>query len=208
MCYIRKRKKNVKKRVIIALICIILAIILVINYINRKLDVITRDVVIEQIRNNITAVISDIIKGYDLDKEYIKTTYENGSVKSITTNTGALNALKATALSDISAAIGEIDEYKIEISYANIFDDEVIFGKMHFTVTASVLPVYSVTAEIKTAFEDAGINQTHYSVILSINVDVNAVLLISTVNVVSNYDMCIAETIIVGDVPEIYLYGE
>ena len=208
MCYIRKRKKSAKKRVLIALICVILAIIFIITFMNRKLDVIARDVVSEQIKNDITTTVAKIINGYDLSKEYIKTTYENGSVKSITTNTGELNKLKATAMSDISAAIEEKNEYRIDISYANIFDDEVIFGNMYFTMSAGVLPVYSVSADIRTVFEDAGINQTHYSLMLSINVDVNAVLLISTVNIVSEYEVCIAETVIVGDVPGVYLYGE
>jgi len=208
MYYIRKRKKSAKKKVLIALICVILAIIFIITFINRKLDVIARDVVSEQIKNEITSTVANIISGYDLSREYIKTTYENGSVKSITTNTGELNKLKATAMSDISAAIGEKSEYRIDVSYANIFDDEVIFGNMYFKMSASVLPVYSVSADIRTVFENAGINQTHFSLILSINVDVNAVLLISTVNIVSEYEVCIADTVIVGDVPGVYLYGE
>ena len=208
MCYIRKRKKSVKKRLIIAFICVFAAAALLVTYINRKLDAIVSDVAEEQIRSEIASTLSKIVKGYDLDKEYIKISYENGGVKSITTNTGALNALKAAALYDVTEAIKNTEEYRIDVSFANIFDDEVIFGNSSFTVSAGILPVYGVDAEIKTKFEDAGINQTHYSVILSINVDVNAIMLISTVNVRSNYELCVAEAIIVGDVPEIYLYGE
>ena len=72
---------------------------------------------------------------------------------------------------------------------------------------AGVLPVSSVSGEIRTELGSAGINQTHYSVILSINVDINAVMLISTLEIKTTYEICIADTVIVGKVPEIYLSG-
>ena len=146
MCYIRKRKKSVKKRLLIAVICVFAAAALLLTYINRKLDAIVSDIAEEQIRSEIASTVSKIVKGYDLDKEYITVSYENGSVKSITTNTGALNALKATALCDVTEAIKNTDEYRIDVSFANIFDDEVIFGNSSFTVSAGILPVYGVDA--------------------------------------------------------------
>jgi len=208
MCYVRKRKKSIKKRILVAVFALIFAALGVIIFINRKLDAIVKDVASEQIRASISRTLSDIFKNYAFDGEYIKAQYEGGAVKSVTTNTTLLNALSSRALSDVSAAIEETPEYEVKISLSNIFDDEVILGSVPISVRATVLPTYSANADIRSELSSAGINQSHYKLYLSINVNVTAVLLISTVDVHTEYEICICDMLIVGDVPQFYVSGE
>lgn len=208
LCYVRKKQKNVKKRILIIAVSVILAIFIIIVFINRKLDPIVRDIAGEQIKNNISSIVSNTVKEHTFDGEYIKVTYSDGKIASVGTDAAILNKLQSELISEISGKISDMSEYKVAVSFSNIFDDEVIFGKTALSIDATVLPVYSVTGNIRTEFSDAGINQTRYSVILSINVDVSAVILISTIDVKSAYEICIAEMVIVGDVPSVYFYGE
>lgn len=208
MCYVRKRKTNKKRRFIAAILAVITIFSIVAIYINKKLDAIVGDIAREQIKNNISKTISDIVSNYEFEKEYINVTYKNDAVSSVGTNAKELNMLKNKAISEVSKAVSEIKEYDIKVSLSNILDDALIFGNVSFSVKAKVIPVYSVECEVRSKLADAGINQTHYSVYLLINVNVSAVLPISTVEVGSVYEICVADMIIVGNVPQICLYGE
>lgn len=208
MCYVRQHNKSAKKKVFFALLCVILVIAAALIAVNRKLDPIVCDIAREQIKNNISRLVSNTVKEKTLGGEYINVSYSGGAVSSISADTAALNALEAELVSEISEKISNIEEYDVYVSFSNLFDDEIIFGNTNFKLKAGVQPIYSVSSDIKTELSDAGINQTHYSIILSINVNVNAVLLISTIEIEEEYKICIADTVIVGKVPEIYLYGE
>jgi len=208
MCYLRIRKKSAKKKIVFALLLCLLIIAVSIVFINRKLDPIVSDIAREQIKNSVSRLVSETVKERATGGEYINVSYLGGAVASVTTDTAALNALEADIISEISEKLSRVESYDVYVSFSNLFDDEIIFGGSSFAVKANVLPVSSVSGKIRTELSDAGINQTHYSVILSINVDINAVLLISTVEINTTYEICIADTVIVGKVPEIYLYGE
>lgn len=205
MCYVRSRKKNIKRRVLICALSVVLLIFISLRIINLKLDPLVCDVAEEQIKNNIASLISSTINEYTFENEFIDVKYENGKISSITTNTAMLNNFKAMIVSKISEVLAGVEEYKIEVSYANLFDEEILFGNATaLTVSAGVLPIYSVAGDIRSELNSAGINQTHYSVFLSINVDVNAVLLISTVEISTEYEICLADAVIVGEVPEFF----
>ena len=207
MCYVRVRKKSAKKKVIFALLFVFLAVAAALFAINRKLDPIVCDIAEEQIKNSVSRLVADTVKTRTVGGEYIKIAYADGAISSITTDTAALNALEGDVISEISEKLSGVESYDIYVSFSNLFDDEILFGSTPFAVKANVLPVSSVSGDIKTKLESAGINQTHYSVILSINVDINAVMLISTLEIKTTYEICIADTVIVGKVPEIYLSG-
>lgn len=207
MCYVRIRKKSAKRKIVFALLSCLLIIAVSIVAINRKLDPIVCDIAKEQIKNSVSRLVSETVKTRAVGGEYINVAYSGGAVSSITTDTAALNSLKADIISDISEKLSGVESYDVYVSFSNLFDDEILFGNTEFAVKANVLPVSSVSGDIKTELESAGINQTQYSVILSINVDINAVLLISTVKINTTYEICIADTVIVGKVPEIYLSG-
>lgn len=207
MCYVRVRKKSAKRKIIFALISIFLIAALSIIAINRKLDPIVCDIAEEQIKNKMSSLVSNVVKSRALGGEYINVTYNDGVVASVTTDASALNLLTADVIYDISEKLSQIESYDINVSFSNLFDDEIIFGNSSLTVKASVLPVQSVSAETVTRLDSAGINQTHYSVYILINIDINAVLLISTLRIKTTYEICVADTVIVGKVPEVYLGG-
>lgn len=208
LCYFRKRKKNTARRVILISFFVLLAVIVILLWVNKKLDPLVCDIAEEQIKNYIADVVSSSVENHISDREYVKVTYDNG-VRAAYTDQAALNLMKAKVISDVSKTLSKSEEYLVDVSLSNLFDDEVIFGRFpSWHIPASILPIYSVNGSIRTELASAGINQSHYSIMLSINVDVNALLLISTIEISTSYDICIADIVIVGDVPEIYLSGE
>ncbi|MBQ0126167.1 MAG: hypothetical protein KBS59_07605 [Clostridiales bacterium] len=177
--------------------------------INKKLDPLVCDIAEEQIKNSVSQTISKTLKDYDFSGDYVSIERDGKDIKSIGANTALLNLVQADIVSRISSELDGTDEYKVYVSYSNLFDDEVILGKFDgLYIPAGVLPVRSVRGEIKTEFQSAGINQTRYRISLVLHVDINAVLLISTVEISMDYEIAICDTVIIGNVPEVYLYGE
>ena len=75
-------------------------------------------------------------------------------------------------------------------------------------IPASVEPSGSTETTVKSSLASAGINQSLHKITLSVRVSVTAMLLISTVDVDTETDVCIAETVIIGDVPKVFLGGK
>ena len=72
-------------------------------------------------------------------------------------------------------------------------------------VQVRIVPVSAVSAAFSTEFESAGINQTRHKIYLSLHTVVRLVIPSSARQVTLNGQMLIAESIIVGDVPQSFV---
>lgn len=63
-----------------------------------------------------------------------------------------------------------------------------------------------MTTRFRNNFEQAGINQTLHQVMLDVSVTVYLLIPGETLSTQVDSEICVAETVIVGQVPETYLY--
>ena len=68
-----------------------------------------------------------------------------------------------------------------------------------------VLTVASTDAAFRNEFTSAGINQTHYRVMLDVTVSARLLLPGGVVETEVTAPVCVAETVVVGQVPDAYL---
>ena len=73
-------------------------------------------------------------------------------------------------------------------------------------VHIKVLSVGSPTAEFENRFTDAGINQTKHQILLNVDVNVQMLMPGYTRTITVSSTLSVAETVIVGSVPETYTY--
>ena len=74
-------------------------------------------------------------------------------------------------------------------------------------VKLNLVPIGVVSGKFESVFSSVGINMTKHSLFLYIDVHVNIVLPIKSYDIYSTNQVLLAESIIVGKVPEIYLNG-
>lgn len=79
------------------------------------------------------------------------------------------------------------------------------FSAMGPRIQVRILPVSAVTANFSTEFESAGINQSRHKIYLSLQTTVKLVIPTGARQVVLSTQVLIAESIIVGDVPQSYV---
>ena len=156
----------------------------------------------------INEAISEAMTGYE--EKLVSIRYgTDGKILSIETDSTKINLLRALVTEKINEKIKAYGEYGVTISLSNILDDEIILGRFpSMRIPASVEPSGSAETTVKSSLSSAGINQSLHKITLSVRVSVTAMLLISTINVDTETDVCIAETVIIGDVPKVFLGGK
>lgn len=128
---------------------------------------------------------------------------ENGEVVSIETDMAIVNRLKAQLTNEIDDRLEHNTSNQITIPSGSILGGPLFSGRgpeMEFRM----VPAGHVQTDIYNRFESAGINQTLHQVMLNVEATVLTVgpVYASTTEISTN--ICVAETVIVGKVPDAY----
>ena len=127
----------------------------------------------------------------------------DGKIVSLDANMSRINAFASQLLFQV----GLLDQETIHISIpvGNLLGSSLLLGKGP-AVQLDMIMLTSPRAELRSELESAGINQTKHQILL--DVDVYVIILlpgITTYTKVSN-EISVAETVIVGSVPQTYTY--
>ncbi len=125
----------------------------------------------------------------------------NGSITALKTNMSEVNRLKTSILNIINDEILELDTSDLGIPLGNLILPEIMSGKGP-TLPVSIISIRNSDASFSSNFTQAGINQTLHQIIMQVSIDVAVLILGQTNDFTVNSQVVIAETIIVGQVPE------
>ncbi len=128
----------------------------------------------------------------------------NGKITALKTNIGEVNKLKTDTLNIINDEILAIDASSIGIHIGSMILPEFLSGRGP-QIPVEVLTIRNSDAYFSSDFTHAGINQTMHQLHMTVLVDVAVLVLGSTVSFTVEADVVVAETIIVGDVPDTFL---
>lgn len=128
-----------------------------------------------------------------------------GRVTALSSNMAELNRLQTAVAEDVLARLAEVSVSELTVPLGTLTGSPLLAGrgpklrvKMETTGTAA--------ARFQDKFTAAGINQTKHQVLLEVDVAVSILLPgITTSTRVCN-EISVAETVIVGSVPETYTY--
>ena len=95
------------------------------------------------------------------------------------------------------------ENLSIKIPVGTIIGGDLIFGRGP-GIDVKVMPIGTVATEIQNEITSAGINQTRHQIILVVNVQMSVITGIRRLPTNVSTTICIAETVIVGKVPESY----
>ena len=127
-----------------------------------------------------------------------------GRITALKTNMGLVNRLKTDTLNRINDEIMALDSDHIGIPLGSLILPELLAGKgPRFNVR--VLSIRNSEADFDSRFSEAGINQTLHQLTLLVSVDVAVLVLGKTEHFTVESEVVVAETVIVGTVPDTYL---
>ena len=154
----------------------------------------------------INNAVKDKIKGDINYQDLIKVSYDkDGKVTTMQANTILMNEIAAEVATEVQDNISKISEdVKIKIPLFNAFDSQIL-AQYGPKLNVEILPKGSVKVDFATEFEESGINQTIHRVFLTINATVRIIVPLGTDTANISSTVPIAETVIVGDVPDSYV---
>ncbi len=129
----------------------------------------------------------------------------NGQITAIYSNMAAFNRLQSKILDIILARIDQVSARELSIPVGSLTGSVLLAGRGP-RISVRMESVGSSSANFENEFASAGINQTKHQIVLNIDVSVSILLPgFSTATTVSNA-VTVAETVIVGAVPDTYTY--
>ena len=131
----------------------------------------------------------------------------DGRISALKTNILTVNRLKSTLAVVILNKLAYIEDINLYIPVGNLLNGEFLSGRGP-RIEVILIPVGSVVTDISNVFASAGINQTRHQIMLDVQVTVSIILPFSVETTDIFTSVSIAETIIVGDVPNLYMAGD
>ena len=128
----------------------------------------------------------------------------NGRITAMKTNILEVNRMKTEILELINQEILSMDTARLGIPIGSLIFPELFAGK-GFCIPIHILSIRNSDATFSSQFQQAGINQTLHRLIMELSVDVSILVLGQTESFAVSSQVVVAETIIVGEVPDTFL---
>ena len=198
------------QRVLLFCSVVLLAIFLLLSLFRYRYSDAITDLSHTQIVNATSDLINDAI---DLQIETGNIQYDRivyfekdleGRITALKMNMSEVNRLKTDILNIINDEILALDTSDIGIPLGSLFIPEFLSGKGP-AIPVHILSIRNSDASFFSNFRQAGINQTLHQLTMEVSVDVAVLVLGQTSSFTLTSEVVVAETIIVGDVPNTFL---
>ncbi len=202
----RRLIRRILRFLVIGLLVSVIAFLLF----RSKYHEVVRDLAQTQITNATSDLINDAVAdqiangtiAYDRIVYFEKNL--DGRITALKTNIGEVNRLKTETLNIINDEILAMDESDIGIPLGSLFLPEFLSGRGP-QIPVQILTIRNSDASFASNFTQAGINQTLHQINMRVSVDVAVLVLGKTAQFTVVSEIVVAETIIVGDVPDTFL---
>ena len=205
-----KKRRRIRIRRPMALLLIVIAALAALMLIRLRLFPLAEDLAVTKITNQTSNLINDAIDqqirtgAVDYTNMVLLEKDGSGNVTALKTNIAEMNALKTKILDTVNQEIMQLDVEEISVPLGNLILPAFFSGRGPY-LPVKVLSVRSSDASFENQFTQAGINQTLHQILMTVTIDMTVVTPAGTTLVETSSQVVVAETVIVGTVPNSYL---
>ena len=201
-------RKAVARTVGFFLIVTLLAVLI---YASLQMRPLVECMAVTRVENTVNRIVSEAVDeaitsgklSYDRLISFEKDA--DGRITAVHSNMAAFNQLQAEILDIVLARIEQVSARELSIPIGSLTGTPLLAGRGP-RIRMRMESIGSSSAEFQNQFETGGINQTRHQIILEINVSVSILLPGFTTATKVSSAVTVAETVIVGAVPETYTY--
>ena len=128
---------------------------------------------------------------------------DTGRVTALRSNMGEVNRLQTAIADEILQRLGEVSTSELSIPLGTLTGSALLAGRGP-SLRVRMQAVGSTSASFRNEFTAAGINQTKHQILLQIDVYMSILLPGFTASTRVSNEISVAETVIVGGVPDNY----
>ena len=193
------------------LLLFFLAALAAVIYASAQMRPILEQMAVSRVSNTVNRIVSEAVNesitsgkiSYDRMISFEKDA--DGRITAVHSNMAAFNQLQSEILDIVLANLEQVSARELSIPIGSLSGSPLMAGRGP-RIRVRMESVGSSSAQFRNQFETAGINQTRHQIILQIDISVSILLPgITTAAKVSNA-ITVAETVIVGLVPDTYTY--
>ena len=152
--------------------------------------------------------IADVVMGSIVYDDLVSiVSDEFGNISMIQANSLEINNLTKDLAICCEEKISEFGQMGVSIPVGTFTGIPLLVGRGP-RLKVKMTPIGSVFCKFVSHFESAGINQTVHKIYVNIKANVGVVMPLSSRSFVAEQEVLISESVIVGQVPEVYLYSD
>ncbi|MCF6466478.1 sporulation protein YunB [Clostridium sp. Cult2] len=196
-----------RKRLILWIIVLLLIGLYIYKYIDKNITPTVMAIAEIRARSVTTEAINDTIKNKikrDINyNDLIFVKYDNeGKVTLMQANTILMNSIASEVALEVQDQLRKIAKSNVKVPLSNAFDTRILTLP---SIRVQIVPQGSVAVDFATEFEASGINQTRHRIYIIVVTDIRIIVPLVSENIRITTNIPIAETIIVGEVPNQYI---
>lgn len=198
------------RRWLLRLLVLVILLLALFFSLRSKYRLVIHDLAQTQVKNTTSDLTNDAIARQIAagDIQYDRIVFFekdlDGRITALKTNMSEVNRLKTDILNIINDEILALDTSDIGIPLGSLFFPEFLSGKGP-AIPVHILSIRNSDANFVSHFSQAGINQTLHRLNMEVSIDVAVLVLGQTGSFTMTSEVVVAETVIVGDVPQTYL---
>lgn len=200
------RKRGIGPFFTIAFIfmCIVMVLLCVVCYFEYKLLPIVSDAAVSRARTLASEMINDAVARSMAEcGPLVEIAQGSDGISGVVTHTEELTKLRSAAVSTLVSDLSENSYVSFSVPAGSLTGSNLLAGK-GFPVNIRLVPIGDITADIRTEFVESGINQTLHKIVMRVRVTLNVITARDRVKLELANDIVLAETVIVGKVPDAY----
>lgn len=200
----RKKSFVIKLTIVIFLIIFLMYYFFVVSPIIKTYTSAETQAVTEEAINRAVSNVINLSLKYDslIDISYTA----SGDIASFTANQFEINSISREIVEQAQIEMQTLGDEGLNINLGTFSGIPFLIGRGPI-INLKLTPIGAVSSNFESTFESVGINMTKHTLYLYINVHVNIVLPIKSYDIYTSNQVLLAESIIIGKVPEVYLNG-
>lgn len=209
---LNRRKKRRKLFIAVMLVFVPVAMLAVFIGFEIRITPVITAMAESRARNIATETVNDAVKkvlcdgNFSYDNLVDVTRDEKGQITSVTVDSIGTNTLCSAIRGEIVDSLASLGEKQVSIPIGTLTGIDILTGRgprLNITIALSG----SATTDITNQFQTAGINQTRHQMIMNIRTKIFIIMQSGNISTEIDNSIVVAETVIVGQVPEIYSDG-
>ncbi len=196
--------RNLNKTLVMCLV--ILTFSMGFTYYHTQINPLVINTARQRMSQIVTTSINDIINQYMITSQlsYEDLTIiqrgENGRIQALFMDTKNMNQIKSQLVLEIQKELEATKRAQINIPFGAILDIP-LFSGMGPMIDVEFVPIGYAKADFENSFSSAGINQTKHQIDIVIEASFGIILSAGSENVEIKTSVPVAQTIIVGELP-------
>lgn len=189
---------------VIAIVILVVYYFFVINPVIKTYSSAKTNALTEAAINLAVSTVINRTLSYD---SLIDVTYNSaGEIMAFSANQYEINSISREIVKEAQIQMKTLGEDGLPINIGTMTGIPFLIGRGP-SITLKLVPVGAVASSFKSEFDSVGINMTKHTLFLNIDVHVSIVMPVKSYDIYSTNQVMLAESVIVGKVPEVYLNG-